>query len=132
MLPSPTLPEALADPLLFGPHFRGDSWEPWRVFLTALFGLPLSSAQLVPFQRCTSRSAPPDAPFTEAALIVGRRGGKSRVLALVAVFLGCFRNYRPHLAPGEVATIAVIAANRAQARSIFRYIVGLLKAVPRR
>jgi hypothetical protein len=34
------------------------------------------------------------------------------------------------LAPGEVATIAVLAANRPQARSIFRYISGILKAVP--
>jgi hypothetical protein len=130
MLASPTLPEALADPLLFGLHFRGDSWEPWRVFLTALFGQPLSSGQLALFQRWTGRSLCPNAPFTEAALIVGRRGGKSRVLALVAVYLACFRDYRAHLAPGAVATIAVIAANRAQARSIFRYIAGLLKAVP--
>jgi hypothetical protein len=30
----------------------------------------------------------------------------------------------------EVATIAVLAANRPQARSIFRYISGILKAVP--
>jgi hypothetical protein len=126
----PTLPQALADPLLFGPHFRGDSWGPWQAFLTALFGLPLSRDQFALFRHCTYRAVAPDAPFTEAALIVGRRGGKSRVLALVAVYLACFRDYRPHLPPGEVATIAVIAANRAQARSIFRYIVGLLKAVP--
>jgi hypothetical protein len=72
----------------------------------------------------------PSAPFTEAALIVGRRGGKSRVLALIAVYLATFRDYGPHLAPGELATVAVLAANRSQARSIFRYISGLLKAVP--
>jgi hypothetical protein len=125
-----TIIDALDDPLLFAPHFKGSSWESWKAFLAALFGLPLSQPHLDAFRRCTGRSAAPEAPFTEAAVIVGRRGGKSIVLALVAVFLGCFRNYRPHLAPGEVATIAVIAANRAQARSIFRYIVGLLKAVP--
>jgi hypothetical protein len=34
------------------------------------------------------------------------------------------------LAPGETATVAIIAANRAQARSIFKYVSGLLKAVP--
>ena len=69
-------------------------------------------------------------PISEAALVVGRRGGKSRVLALIAVYLACFRDYPPYLAPGEVATIAVLAANRPQARSIFRYISGILKAVP--
>ena len=51
-------------------------------------------------------------------------------LALVAVYLACFRDYSPYLGAGEVATIAVIAANRMQARSIFRYVLGLLEAVP--
>ena len=68
--------------------------------------------------------------FTEAALVIGRRGGKSRILALVACYLACFRDYTPFLAPGEMATIAIIAANRAQARSIFRFTIGLLRAVP--
>jgi hypothetical protein len=63
-------------------------------------------------------------------LIIGRRGGKSRILALVAVFLAAFRDYTPHLGAGEIATVAVIAANRMQARSIFRYTIGLLEAVP--
>jgi hypothetical protein len=49
---------------------------------------------------------------------------------LVAVFLAAFRDYTPYLGAGEVATIAVIAANRMQARSIFRYVLGLLEAVP--
>lgn len=72
----------------------------------------------------------PATAFSEAALIVGRRGGKSRVLALIAVYLATFRDYRPYLAPGECATIAILAANKAQARSIFRFVIGLLKAVP--
>jgi hypothetical protein len=82
------------------------------------------------FRACTGRQSFPETPFTEAAVIVGRRGGKSRTLALIAVYLAVFRNYKPHLAPGEKATIVVIAANRSQARSIFRYVGGLLKAVP--
>jgi hypothetical protein len=72
----------------------------------------------------------PAEPFKEAAFVVGRRGGKSRILALIAVYLACFRDYAPYLAPGEVATIAVIAADRKQARSIFRFTIGLLRAVP--
>ena len=77
-----------------------------------------------------SAALEPTEPFREAALVVGRRGGKSRVLALVAVFLAAFRDYTPYLGAGEVATIAVIAANRMQARTIFRYVLGLLEAVP--
>jgi hypothetical protein len=38
-------------------------------------------------------------------------------MALVAVFLSAFRgDYRRHLAPGERATVIVIAADRKQAR----------------
>ena len=122
--------EAWKDPALFGPHFKGDSWTAWRGFLTALFALPMDAADLDAYKAHTGRQAPPATAFIEAALIVGRRGGKSRVLALIAVYLATFRNYEPHLAPGELATIAVIAANRSQARSIFRFIAGLLKAVP--
>ena len=51
-------------------------------------------------------------------------------LALVAVYLACFRDYTPYLAAGEVATVAIICVNRMQARSIFRYTLGLLEAVP--
>ncbi len=121
---------ALDDADLFAPHFREGSWGTWRAFLAALFGLPMTEAEAETFRRHTGRAEPPSAPFREAALIVGRRGGKSRVLALIAVYLATFRDYAPHLAPGEVATIGVLAANRDQARSIFRFISGLLKATP--
>ena len=51
-------------------------------------------------------------------------------LALIAVYLACFRDYEPYLAPGEVATIGVLAVDKGQARAIFRFVLGLLKAVP--
>lgn len=125
-----TIIEALDDPALFAPHFRGESWRTWRVFLLSLFGLPMTDAEAATYQRHTERTQAPTAPFREAALVCGRRGGKSRMLALVATFLACFRDYAPHLAPGEVATIAVIAADRRQARSIFRFVSGLLNGTP--
>ena len=128
--PSLTILEALDDAALFAPHFRGDSWTAWRAFLAALFALPMGDADLAAYQAHTGRTAPPLTPFSEADLIVGRRGGKSRVLATIAVFLATFRDYEDHLAPGEVATVAVIAADRRQARTIFRYVSGLLKGVP--
>jgi len=125
-----TILGALDDPNLFRPHFRGDSWNAWRAFLGVLFAQPLSQGQLATYKACTGRAVAPSAAFSEAALIVGRRGGKSRVLALIAVYLATFRDYRPHLASGEKATIAVLAANRSQARSIFRFVDGLLTEVP--
>ena len=34
------------------------------------------------------------------------------------------------LAPGEVATVGILAVDKGQARTIFRFVHGLLKAVP--
>lgn len=130
LAPSLSILEALDNEELFAPHFRSDTWRPWRAFLATLYALPLQDEDLALFRACTGRSAPPSKAFTEAALIVGRRGGKSRILALIAVFLACFRDYTPYLAPGEVATVIVLAASRSQARSIFRYVNGLLDVVP--
>ena len=118
--------EAITDRSLFGSAFRDPAtWQAWRVFLSALFSLPMTSKQLAVFQQCTSRTTAPQYPVTEAWLVCGRRAGKSFVLALIAVFLACFRDWRPHLGPGERATIMVIATDRKQARVIFRYIKGL-------
>jgi hypothetical protein len=124
------LGRCLRDPNLFARHFRGESWAAWKVFLAALFAEPADEAGLAVYRERTGRTAWPTAPFTEAAVIVGRRGGKSRTLALVAVYLACFRSYDQFLAPGEVATIGILAVDKGQARAIFRFVLGLLKAVP--
>ena len=126
-----TILEAIHDPALFGPWFKKrDSWRAWGVFLAVLFGLPISEDDLELYRRHTGRSTPPTAAAREAWLVVGRRGGKSRIAALVAVYLACFRDYREHLAPGEVGTLPVIAADRKQARIVFKYINGFLDGVP--
>lgn len=102
-----SLSRCLDDQHLFGPFFRDESWRSWRVFLAALFAEPADEAGLAAYRAATGRTTWPSAPFSEAALIVGRRGGKSRILALIAVFLATTRDHSHCLAPGEVATIAV-------------------------
>jgi len=62
----------------------------------------------------------------EAYAIVGRRGGKSFISALTAVYLATFMDWRPYLARGEDGWVMVIAADRQQARNIFGYIRGAL------
>ncbi|MER8979453.1 terminase family protein [Mesorhizobium sp. M0870] len=123
--------QACADPNLFGPWFRRPAtWRVWFTYLAVLFGLPLDDDQLVLFRNHTGRLNAPTEPSAEAWLVVGRRGGKSFVMALIAVYLACFRQYRHHLQPGERATILVIAADRKQARTIMRYVRGLLTNIP--
>jgi hypothetical protein len=121
----------ITDNKVFGKHFRGgETWSAWIAFLAALFALPLTPEQVALYQKHTGRTNPPTAPHHEAWLVCGRRAGKSFMLALVAVFLACFKDWRPFLGPGEVGTIMVVAADRKQSRTIMRFALGLLKAVP--
>jgi hypothetical protein len=78
------------------------------------------------YQARTGRSVAPSVPFKEAALICGRRAGKSHITAFLASCLA-MRDYKPFLAAGEIATIAILASDRKQSRAIFRFIGGLLK-----
>lgn len=122
---------AIADAKLFAPWFRNAAtWAGWRAFLAALFALPMDEEALEVYRRHTGRSEPPASPSDEAWLIIGRRGGKSFMMALIATYLATFRDYRAHLQPGERATVMVIAADRRQARVIVRYVSGLLANVP--
>jgi hypothetical protein len=122
--------DAISDPKVFGGYFRGPTWTAWRVFLAVLFGLPLTGDQLAVYQKHTGRATAPANPSHQAWLCIGRRGGKSFVLSVIAVFLAAFKDWRPFLGPGEVGTIMIIAADRRQARVIMRYCLGLLKSVP--
>jgi hypothetical protein len=122
--------QALDDPNVFGPFFKSPTWNVWRVFLAALFALPMTDEQLAIYQKYTGRTKAPTQPLHEAWLVIGRRGGKSFILATIAVFLACFKDWRPYLGPGEAATVMIIARDRRQARVIKRFITGLLKSVP--
>jgi hypothetical protein len=123
--------EAINDPGLFRPLFKDlETWRSWIVFLKALFALAMTEEELTLYRQCTGRENPPSEPFTEAWCPTGRRSGKSMIAALVAVFLACFRDYQKYLAPGERAHILIVAADRAQAGVILRYIKGFLASNP--
>lgn len=120
----------MMDPALFAPWFKAESWRAWQAFLGALFALPPLEDDLQIYQRHTARKNWPSAPAKQAWLVVGRRGGKSLMAALVAVFLACFRDYRGILTRGERGTVMVIAADRRQARVVLRYIAGFVTGIP--
>ncbi len=126
-----SLLQAMDDPNLFASWFRDpETWAAWRAFLASLFALPMSDEEVLLFRQCTGRTSSPTLPFREAWLVCGRRSGKSFALALIAVYLATFQDLRRFLAPGERATILIIATDRRQARTIFRYIRALLFEVP--
>ena len=126
-----TIIDAIQDPNLLRSMFRSlDTWRVWLVVLKAIFALPMEEADLLLYKQLTGRDTPPSEQVQECWLVVGRRGGKSFIVALIAVFLACFKDYQPFLGPGERGIIMIIATDRKQSRVIMRYLTALLQSVP--
>jgi hypothetical protein len=123
-----TILQAMNDPQLFAPWFKGKTWEAWRAYLAALFALPMNEKQRAIYREHTDRTDLPLHQVNESWIIAGRRSGKSIVASLVAVYLS-LRDYSAHLAPGEVGTVMAIASDRKQARVILSYIDAFFERV---
>ena len=123
--------EALQDPALFGHAFKDhETWAAWHTVIRAIFGLPMSADDLERFKEHTGRELPNPKGYEESWLVVGRRGGKSRAMAAVATYLGCFVDWSPHLSAGETGTIMVIAQDRRSAKVILDYVKAFLIESP--
>ena len=82
-----TLRKALEDPELLGSALAGPTWHAWRSLLLAAVGEPLNPDELETFTRFTGRTTPPRQRVDELWCCVGRRGGKSRAMAVLAIYL---------------------------------------------
>ena len=77
--------EAIQDRNLLGAGFKDlSTWRSWLVALKALFALEMDDEELALYRQCTGRTNPPTQPFMEIYFIVGRRGGKSFITAVIA------------------------------------------------
>ena len=123
--------EACQHPDLFGPWFAGPTWSTWRVLDKALFGDPLTEAELAIFAELTGRPAAPMEMSTEAWLIMGRRSGKDVKAASIVVYLatiGAERfGYRKRLVRGERGVVQLLAVDRDQAKVCLGYIRAMLE-----
>ncbi|WP_245624579.1 terminase large subunit domain-containing protein [Belnapia moabensis] len=118
---------AMDDENLWRRWFRNPAtYTAWRAWLAAMFALPMSPEQLEIYRTCTGRAEPPSMPVSEGWLACGRRAGKSFHLAALACYLACFRPWSENLSPGERASILILATDRTQAKTIFRYCEALL------
>lgn len=125
-----TMRRALEDPALLGKVLEGLSWRAWRVLLVALMGEPLDDEERALFQKLTGRSAEPRERVEEFWAVVGRRGGKSRAIAVLAVYLAVFVDHSAVLVAGERPVILILAPSQKQASVVLGYIVGILESVP--
>jgi hypothetical protein len=122
-----TIDRALIDPHLLGAAL-GDAtpWSTWLAVLRAAFGLPLDDEQRAIFHEVAGERGPPHKRVRELWAIIGRRGGKSRIAAALAVYAATFVKH--DLASGETGYVLVLAASRDQARVVFDYVKGFFDA----
>ena len=129
--PSISIEAALADKILLGAALgEVSSWQNWLTVLKAAFGQELTSSEQAIFEQVAGERPVPTSRVRELWAIVGRRGGKSRIAAAVAIYIACFCQDRYRLAHGEVGHILVLAASRDQARVVFEYCLAFLEASP--
>jgi hypothetical protein len=120
---------ALSDPLLLGRILEGESWFGWRTILIAMNGEVLTDEERVTFTAVTGRDREPGAPVEEFWGVIGRRGGKSRAMSVLAVYLAALCDH-PAFAPGERGVVALMAASKQQAAVAFKYVSAILSRPP--
>jgi hypothetical protein len=124
-----TMRRALSNPQLLGGVLGGDSWAAWRVLLTALMGEKLTESERATFRELTGRDCEPLELVDEFWGIIGRRGGKSRAMAALGVYLAAFKNYSSVTVVGERPTVLLLAANVKQAGILLSYVAGVFESV---
>jgi phage terminase large subunit-like protein len=121
--------QALTDKRLLGAALGDNTtWQTWRIVMKAAFGLSLNEEEARAFASVAGSRKPPEQRVRELWCIIGRRGGKSRMAAAVAVYCAAFVKHR--LAAGEIGIMLVLAASTAQAKTVFEYIRGSLDNSP--
>jgi hypothetical protein len=104
------------------------SWENWITVLKAAFGQQLTHDEIQAFEAVAGSRKPPAQKVRELWVLLGRRGGKSRVAGAVAAYIAALVDHSAKLVPGETGYVLVLAATKDQARVITGYAEGFLKA----
>lgn len=123
------LRKALSDTHLLGAVLAGDSWRPWRVLLIAAMGEALTDAERELFKQLTRRDTEPGRRVEEFVGVIGRRGGKSRAISVIATHIAALCDH-PALVPGERGIVLVIAPDQKQADIVLDYVEANFRASP--
>jgi hypothetical protein len=120
---------ALVDHHLLGAAL-GDptSWSVWLAVLRAAFALRMSNEDERLFTEVAGQRDLPHQRVRELWAIVGRRAGKSRIAAALAVYQACFLKHQ--LARGEVGYVLVLEPSQPQATVVFNYALAFLQTSP--
>jgi hypothetical protein len=120
---------AMLDRRLLGAGLLADgdaaTWSTWLTVLRAAFGIELSDDELELFHAIAGNRKPPRRRVRQLWALVGRRGGKSRIAAMVAVYVAIFVPHR--VAAGERPMVLVVAPSQDQAGVCLGYVLGFLR-----
>jgi len=123
-----TMRDALADEQLLGNALPGPSWEPWRILLIACAGERLTPAERKIFR--TGRSKEPGHLVELFLGVIGRRGGKSKAMAVFMVWLSCCVDWTDELSLGERGVALIVAPTERQAAVTEQYVRAIIENAP--
>src|SRR6516164_624016 len=130
MTPFVTMRRALGDKHLLGAALGGGSWLAWRVLLIAAMGEALTEEERPIFAKLTGREREPGERVAELWCVIGRRGGKSRAIAALLVYLATMADHSAQLAPGERGLVLCWARTQEQAQVVLEYVAGIIDNAP--
>jgi hypothetical protein len=128
--PRTTLRKALADPQLLGGALAGLSWRAWRVLLIAAMGEELDDEERVIFKQITGREREPGQRVTELVAVVGRRGGKSRAMAVLMAYVAGLCDHTDVLVKGETGVALCVALDQKVAGIVREHCAAVLEESP--
>jgi hypothetical protein len=128
-IPATSIREALRDPQLLGGVLQGESWTAWKTLLIAANGERLTASERALFQQLTQREREPLKRVEELAAIVGRRGGKSRAISVLAAYRASLVSH-PSLVPGERGVLIVCCTDQRTATVVLDYCQANFEASP--
>jgi hypothetical protein len=128
-VPHTSIRAALNDEQLLGAILKGNSWKAWRCLLIASMGERLTKSERALFKQLTQREKEPLRRVEEFVGVVGRRGGKSRAISVLATYIAALCEH-PSLVPGERGVLLIIAADQRQAQITLDYCEGNFQQSP--
>ena len=130
MTPFVTMRRALSDKHLLGAALGDDSWLAWRILLIAAMGEALTDEERAIFAKLTGREREPGERVDELWCVIGRRGGKSRAIAALLVYLATMVDYCAQLVSGERGVVLCLARTQEQSQVVLEYVAGIIDNAP--
>jgi len=121
--------DALSDKRLLADALPGASWSSWRVLLIAAAGEALTDDERVMFKQLTGRERESGSMVEVMLTVAGRRSGKSKAMAVFAVWLSTCCDWSDVLSIGERGRCLFLAPVERQADVVDDYVRAVLDHV---